>query len=64
MASKDRLKNLFSKIKDKELKQIIAEVVNIERNNRTSSRENFPRQKVRDVIDSIARLQELGKDDK
>jgi hypothetical protein len=60
MAKKDksRLLNLFKGIPDKEIQEIIANVIIIEQQNRTGSKDNFPRQKVRDIIDSIARKQE------
>lgn len=60
MAKKDksRLLNLFKGIPDKEVQEIIANVIIIEQQNRTGSKDNFPRQKVRDIIDSIARKQE------
>lgn len=60
MAKKDksRLLNLFKSIPDKEIQEIIASVIIIEQQNRTGSKDNFPKQKVRDTIDSIARKQE------
>jgi hypothetical protein len=60
MAKKDksRLLNLFKGIPDKEVQEIIANVIIIEQQNRTGSKDNFPKQKVRDIIDSIARKQE------
>lgn len=64
MATRDRIKNLFSKIDDKDLKRIIAEVVMIERKNRTSSRERFPWKDVRTVIDAVARAIEIEKEEK
>lgn len=61
MAKKDksRLLNLFKNISDKDTQEIIAKVVVIEQQNRSNSRENFPKQKVRDVIDAVARLKEM-----
>jgi hypothetical protein len=61
MAKKDksRLLNLFKNIGDKDAQEIIANVVLIEQQNRTGSKENFPRQKVRDVIDAVARKKEM-----
>lgn len=61
MAKKDksRLLNLFKNIDDKDAQEIIANVVLIEQQNRTGSKENFPKQKVRDVIDAIARKKEM-----
>lgn len=61
MAKKDksRLLNLFKSIEDKEIQEVIANVVLIEQQNRSGSKENFPKQKVRDVIDAVARKKEL-----
>ena len=61
MAKKDksRLLNLFKNIDDKDAQEIIASVVLIEQQNRTGSKENFPKQKVRDVIDAVARKKEM-----
>jgi len=61
MAKKDksRLLKLFTSIDDKDTQEIIANIVLIEQQNRTGSKENFPRQKVRDVIDAVARKKEL-----
>jgi hypothetical protein len=60
MAKKDksRLLNLFKGIPDQEVQEIIANVIIIEQQNRTGSKDNFPKQKVRDIIDSIARKKE------
>lgn len=59
MASKDRLLELFKNVKDKTIQHIIAEVVLIEKKNRSSMKDNFPRQDVRNVIDANARKIEL-----
>lgn len=53
-----RMINLFLQIEDKDIQEIIADVVRIERQHRTSSRQNFPLRDVRHVIDRVARLQE------
>lgn len=60
MAKKDksRLVNLFKNIADRDAQEIIANVVLIEQQNRTSSKENFPKQRVRDVIDAVAKKKE------
>lgn len=47
----DRLQELMKKIKDKEVRKIVEEVVDIEISYRSSSRKNFPIQKIRDVIE-------------
>jgi len=61
MAKKDksRLLNLFKNINDKDTQEIIASVVLIEQQNRTGSKENFPKQKIRDVVDAVARKKEM-----
>jgi hypothetical protein len=60
MAKKDksRLSNLFKSIPDRDIQEIIANVIVIETQNRTGSKDSFPKQKVRDIIDSIARKKE------
>ena len=54
--SQKRLLDLFASIKDEEIREIIIEVINVEVSNRSSH--NFPMRKVRDAVDSAARLQE------
>lgn len=51
-----RLLKLFNKIEDENIREIIIEVINIEKTYRSSH--NFPIRKVRDVIDSISNYQE------
>lgn len=53
-----RMIKLFLQIEDKDIQEIIADVVSIERQHRTGSRQNFPLRDVRNVIDKVARLQE------
>lgn len=53
-----RLIELFFQIEDKDIQEIIADVVRIERQHRTGSRQNFPLRDVRNVIDRVARFQE------
>lgn len=53
-----RLIKLFLQIEDKDIQEMIADVVKIERQHRTGSRQNFPLRDVRNVVDRIARLQE------
>jgi hypothetical protein len=57
-----RMLQLFNDIKDEDLREIIIEVINIEIPNRSSH--NFPIRKVRDAVDSVARLQESKLDEK
>lgn len=51
-----RLLELIMGIEDENIREIIIEVMNIEKSNRSSH--NFPIRKVKDVVDSVARLQE------
>lgn len=53
-----RLLTLFRQIEDENIREIIADVVAIERKHRTSSRKNFPLRDVRTVIDRVAHIQE------
>lgn len=55
-----RLMTLFLQIEDEDVREIIADVVNIERQYRSSSRKNFPIKDVRNIIDRVARLQEVN----
>lgn len=61
MVTKDRLAELFKNVKNQNIKIIIAEVVGLEKTYRVGDRDNFPKQKIRDIIDSEARLIERGK---
>lgn len=54
-----RLLTLFLQIEDEDVREIIADVVSIERQHRSSSRKNFPIKDVRNVIDRVASLQEI-----
>ncbi|OQY37009.1 MAG: hypothetical protein B6243_01750 [Anaerolineaceae bacterium 4572_5.2] len=56
--SLQKLIDLFKEIEDEDIREIIAEVVRIERGHRSLSGKRFPMKKVRDVVDSTARLQE------
>ncbi len=60
MSKKSRLQKLFEKIANDDVKTIISNVVEIEERHRSSSKENFPRQQVRDAIDEVARQMELN----
>lgn len=53
-----RMVKLFLQIEDEDLREIIADIVAIERRHRTSKGKNFPLRDVRNVIDRIARMQE------
>ncbi len=57
-----RLLQLLRDIEDENIREIIIEVINIEIPNRSSH--NFPIRKVRDAVDSVARLQENEQEEK
>lgn len=54
--AQERLIRLFSKIEDEHIRDIIAEVVTVERDYRSSSQTNFPLKKIRDAVDRNARI--------
>ena len=54
-----RLQEVLQQIEDPHLKTIVNEVFKIEISYRSAERSNFPRQKVRDVVDGVARQIEL-----
>jgi len=54
--SQKRLLDLFKSIEEEDIREIIIEVINVEVSNRSSH--SFPIRKVRDAVDSAARLQE------
>ena len=54
-----RLQEVLQQIEDPHLKTIVGEVFKIEISFRSAARSNFPRQKVRDVVDGVARQIEL-----
>ena len=45
-----RIQELVKKIKDKKIKSIVEEVIDVEISYRSSSKTNFPKQKLRDII--------------
>ena len=53
----ERLMRLFHQIDDRDIREIMAEVVSIER--RYRSAQKFPMRLVKDAIDNVARLQEM-----
>lgn len=55
-----RLQEVLKQIEDPYLKVIVDEVFKIEISYRSAERSNFPRQKVRDVVDGVARQIELA----
>jgi len=55
--SQQRLLKFFESVEDETIRDIMIEVLNIESRNRSAG--SFPIRKVRDVIDSNARLAEI-----
>jgi hypothetical protein len=53
--SQQRLFDLFKQVEDEDLREIMIEVVFLEAKHRSG---NFPRKKVRDIVDAVAKLQE------
>jgi len=49
--STDRIQEFVSKIKDNQIRSIVEDVIDVEISYRSSSRKNFPTQKLRDIID-------------
>jgi len=58
--SQHRLVKLFNEIEDEDIREILSEVVSLESKHRSSSAKNFPIRRVRDAVDSVARLQEMS----
>jgi hypothetical protein len=52
--TEQRLLRYFSSIEDESIKEIIIDVLNIEKTNRYSK--HFPVQEIRDAIDRVAKL--------
>ena len=52
--TEQRLLRYFSSIEDEKIKEIIIDVLNIEKTNRSSK--HFPVQEIRDAIDRVAKL--------
>lgn len=55
-----RLQEVLKQIEDPNLKSIIDEVFKVEISYRSAERSNFPRQRIRDVVDGVARQIELS----
>ena len=55
-----RLQEVLKQIEDPNLKAIIDEVFKVEISYRSAERSNFPRQRIRDVVDGVARQIELS----
>lgn len=53
---------LFAEVEDEGIREIMASVVLLEAKHRSAGAKNFPRQAVRDVVDSTARLEEMRRD--
>lgn len=54
-----RLQEVLQQIEDPQLKTIIDETFKVEISYRSAERSNFPRQRIRDVVDGVARQIEL-----
>ena len=54
-----RLQEVLLQIEDPNLRTIVDEVFKVEISYRSAERSNFPRQRIRDVVDSVARQIEL-----
>jgi hypothetical protein len=50
-----RLNDLLDKIEDEKIKEIVKEVVSVEISYRSSSRKNFPVQRIRDIIEGAVK---------
>lgn len=50
-----RLQEMLSQVENPDIKEIINAVFKVEISYRSAERTNFPRQKVRDIIDGVAR---------
>lgn len=53
-----RLQEVLNQIEDLEVKEIVDAVFKVEISYRSAERTNFPRQKIKDIIDGIARASE------
>lgn len=51
--SQQRLFNLFKSVEDEDIKDIMVEVIFLESQHRSG---NFPRKKVADIVDAVAKL--------
>ncbi len=54
-----RLQEVLQQIEDPYLKAIIDEVFKVEISYRSAERNTFPRQRIRDIVDGLARQMEL-----
>ncbi|WP_315819384.1 hypothetical protein [Paraflavitalea speifideaquila] len=50
-----RLQEMLNQVKDPNIKEILNGVFKVEISYRSAERINFPRQKIRDIIDGVAR---------
>ena len=57
--SRTKLLKLFGTVKDETIRRIIAEVINVENEYRSSSAVNFPRKRIEDIIDREANYLDL-----
>ena len=54
-----RLDEVLSQIKDEKVREIVSGVFKVEISYRSTERVNFPWQKIRDVIEGVARISEV-----
>lgn len=57
---KRRLLQLFEEIEDRDMREIMIDVIALESRHRSLGKTRFPLQKVEDIIDRVARLREEG----
>jgi hypothetical protein len=56
-----RLQEVLNQVNDPDIKEIIDGVFKVEISYRSAERTNFPRQRIRDIIDGVARTIETRK---
>jgi hypothetical protein len=57
-----RLQQIFARINDPDIKEIVKRVVEVEISHRSAEKSYFPRQKIRDILDGVARTIEKTDD--
>ena len=57
-----RLQQILARIDDPNIKEVVKRVVEVEISYRSTERGNFPRQRIRDILDGVARtIENSGK---
>ncbi len=57
-----RLQQILARIDDPNIKEVVKRVVEVEISHRSTERVNFPKQKIRDILDGVARtIENSGK---